>query len=198
MKKYEMEKWVSIKGYEKFYEVSNLGRVRSLDRPWKNWRVDICVKPGKVLKPQPNSKGYLRVELKVRKTVKRIFVHRLVAEHFLDNLESLPVVNHKDFNPKNNRAENLEWTDMKGNMRYSWKHGRFVTAKNKFLQTLERIKEKNKRSVIGTDLTTGEEIKFHFLNDVKKFGFSPSCVCNICKQKRGRIQHLGYTWRYAE
>ena len=67
MKKYEIEKWVSIKGYEKFYEVSNLGRVRSLDRLWKNWRGDICVKPGKVLKPQPNSNGYLRVGLIVRK-----------------------------------------------------------------------------------------------------------------------------------
>ena len=84
-----VEIWKDIKGYEGLYQVSNIGRVRSLKRNNTN---------GKILKQCINKDGYLRVDLSKNniKSTKR--VHRLVAETFIDNDKNLPVINHKDEN----------------------------------------------------------------------------------------------------
>ena len=89
-----MEEWKAIKGYEGIYEVSNLGRVRS-----KNGEIT----------PQPNSTGYLRVQLSKNGEKHRFFVHRLVADSFVvnPNPEVNDVVNHLDCDIHNNSAENL-------------------------------------------------------------------------------------------
>lgn len=89
------EIWKDIKGFEGLYQVSNLGRVKSLKK-------DIIMKPSK------HREGYLYYILRKqgRKTFK---AHRLVAITFIPNPESKPEVNHKDGNKKNNSADNLEW-----------------------------------------------------------------------------------------
>lgn len=192
----QMEIWKDIKGFEEFYEVSNLGRIRSKDRiqkvPFGRQGV-VCAR---ILKTQPNSRGYLRVVLSDRKGKKEAyFVHRLVAQAFVKNPQNLPVVNHLDFDYTNNRADNLEWTTFKGNMQYSCVRGRFTRTKEWLENQKRGIDLAMAKPVIGTNETTGETVFFKVLNDCAKSGFQPSCVSNCCTGKRKR--HLGFTWRFA-
>lgn len=83
------EIWKDVVGYEGLYQVSNLGRI----------------KRDKLKKPELINKGYYRVSLSKDGTVRRYFVHRLVAEAFIPNPEKYPIVNHKDLNPLNNSIE---------------------------------------------------------------------------------------------
>lgn len=113
-----VEEWRDIAGYEGLYQVSNLGRVRSLER--KN-----CV--GKrirerVLGTYYDTKGYAFVHLfktiQEGKSKKRtVRVHRLVADAFIPNLESKPEIDHIDGNTKNNRSDNLRWCTRSENIR---------------------------------------------------------------------------------
>lgn len=98
-----MENWKKIPDFET-YEVSNEGRIRN-----KNY---------KVLKPNI-TRGHLSVMLKQKGKRKSAYIHRLVAEAFLENKKGLPVVNHIDYDPTNNRVENLEWCTQAHNVRHS-------------------------------------------------------------------------------
>ena len=100
------EVWKPVPNYEDLYEVSNLGRVRSLYR-YK-----------KLLKLSPITNGYVTVELWKGKKRKRIGVHRLVAMCFCRNPENKPFVNHLDETRDNNRADNLEWVSHVENCNY--------------------------------------------------------------------------------
>jgi hypothetical protein len=100
-----MEIWKDLKGLEGIYQVSNLGNVRSLDRLEK-FRNGLRVRKGKLMKCSPNN-GYLSVNLKNNGWVKHAFVHRLVAEAFIDSFTPDCVVNHVDFDRCNNTPENL-------------------------------------------------------------------------------------------
>jgi hypothetical protein len=176
------EVWKPIVGHEGSYKVSNLGRVLSM-------------RSG-VLRPQVNNHGYLYVYLKYGGRGKT-YIHRLVAEAFVHNSnhDVNTVVNHIDFNPTNNRADNLEWTTDKGNVRHSINAGRYERT-DEWLAHLRETNEKNGMSVIGRNLLTGDEITFKCLNDCRDAGFQPSCVCNCCQGKRK--SHKGYTWRYSD
>ena len=107
----EKETWRPVKGYEGLYEVSDLGRVRSLDRrvSGKTVHKDGQFKSGKILKPYVNSLGYSRITLSKEGSTERFQLHRLVAEAFIPNREGLPCVSHEDDDPSNNRASNLRW-----------------------------------------------------------------------------------------
>lgn len=109
------EVWRPTPGFEGFYEVSSLGRVRSLPRevPSGNrWGVaGVRHYKGRVLKPTPNEKGYLSLRLcRGGSTEKvRVYVHRLVAQAFIPNPTELPQVLHWDDDPSNNQVINLRW-----------------------------------------------------------------------------------------
>ena len=111
------EAWKSIKDYEGLYEVSNMGRVRSLGR-WVNDNGSKRWVKGRILKPADAGKGYLYVNLRNGLKGKNFKVHRLVAEAFVPNPENKPQVNHKDLDKQNNRADNLEWVDAFKNQRH--------------------------------------------------------------------------------
>ena len=96
-----IEIWKDIQGYEGLYQVSNLGRVRSL-----NYKKTKTVK---ILKLTSNTKGYLQLILHKNGEISSRKVHRLVAEAFIPNPDGLPQVNHKDENKQNNCVDNLEW-----------------------------------------------------------------------------------------
>lgn len=101
-----MEVWKPVKEYN--YEVSSLGRVRNTSN-------------NKILSLfDKNRMGYYRVILFKDGQRKRHFVHRLVAETFLENIENKPQVNHKDGNKQNNNVENLEWVSQSENMKHSY------------------------------------------------------------------------------
>lgn len=113
-----MEIWKDIEGYEGRYQVSNLGRVKSLAKTIDVGGKTKRFQPERVLKPSKGVKGYLLVALYKNKRSKMKRVHRLVAEAFIPNPQKMPSVNHKDENKENNKAENLEWCTHKYNNLY--------------------------------------------------------------------------------
>lgn len=120
------EIWKEIKGYEELYQVSNLGRVKSLDRVISNRNYK-----GKLLKSSKTKGGYLQVSLWKENKLKRCYIHRLVAEAFLPNPLNLPCVNHKDENKTNNHVENLEWCSYEYNNRYGTRTEKITKTMNK-------------------------------------------------------------------
>jgi hypothetical protein len=118
-----METWKPIKGYEGWYEVSNLGNVRSLDRKvdfddgrYANYK-------GKTLKTSLNNNGYYTTSLWKNSKSKIAYIHRLLAENFIPNPENKRLVNHIDGNKLNNHISNLEWVTVLENVRHSQKTG---------------------------------------------------------------------------
>lgn len=109
------EVWKDIKGYEGLYQISNLGRVKSLPRYLPN---KYSFKTT-YLKPALNVQGYFFVTLCKDGRMYRKRVNRLVAEAFIPNPDDLPQVNHKDENKLNNCVDNLEWCTAQYNVDYS-------------------------------------------------------------------------------
>ena len=109
-----MEEWRDIKGYEGLYQVSNEGRIKSLER-YNSGRNQFgqCVMrlKEKILKPwrNGNNDGHLRIELRNNGIRETPLVHVLVAKAFIPNPLGLDVVHHIDHNPQNNKVENLVW-----------------------------------------------------------------------------------------
>lgn len=97
-----MEIWKDIKDYEGLYQISNLGRVKSM-------------KTNRYLKPSINTSGYYRVGLSKDYKSTQYKVHRLVAVHFIDNPSDYPVINHINGNKVDNTAHNLEWVTHREN-----------------------------------------------------------------------------------
>lgn len=112
-----MEEWKDIDGYEGLYQISNLGRVRRLPTEVINSFGVRRFFEGGILNPT-NSQGYLIVDLSRGGFRKHYLIHRLVAQAFLENPNSLPFVNHKDENKSNNTVDNLEWCTPQYNTNY--------------------------------------------------------------------------------
>ena len=113
------EVWKDIDGYEGFYQVSNLGRVKALPK-YTNSKGYLQLRREKLLKPARTGKNrnYLAVTFSDRTQHK---VHRLVAIAFIPNPYNLPIINHKDENTFNNCVDNLEWCTNQYNVKYSAK-----------------------------------------------------------------------------
>lgn len=145
------EIWKDVIGFEGRYQVSNMGRVRSLDRLVNN--LHPYIKKGQMLKPSMNKgRGYLRVSFSDgQRNYKHYEVHRLVALHFVPGYKEGLVVNHINEIKTDNRAENLEFCTYKYNLNYSdvvaWKRkpvyqydydGNFI-AKHKCCSAIEKM-----------------------------------------------------------
>lgn len=109
------EIWKPIDGYEGLYEVSNLGRVRSLEFRNGSGRH----KRVRLLSPTDNGHGYKIIGLVVGGKKRNHYVHRLVAQSFVPNPNNLPVIDHVDHDRGNNVAHNLRWMTQRDNVRYS-------------------------------------------------------------------------------
>ena len=117
-----MEIWKSIQGYEGIYECSSLGKIRSLDRYVFNSEKQIYffIK-GQELKLRKNKNGYLQVGLNKDGKRKMVYVHRIIAEIFLESGEGKNTVNHIDGDKNNNCVDNLEWCSYSENNKHSYK-----------------------------------------------------------------------------
>lgn len=104
------EEWKDVVGYEGLYQVSNFGRVKSLEK----MRGAFMQK--EIIKKQIYSNGYLRCQLHKNGESRKIFIHRLVAEAFILNPDNKPQVDHIDRNRSNNSVENLRWCTAKENV----------------------------------------------------------------------------------
>lgn len=125
-----IEIWRDIQGYEGLYQVSNLGRVKSLDRIIRTKAGWEQKHKGHILQPRIKKNGYLFLILYKNNQGKNKYIHRLVAQAFLSNPKSLPTVNHKDGNKQNNNVNNLEWNSYSENNQHAYNHGLTHSNKN--------------------------------------------------------------------
>ena len=182
--KKEEEIWRDIKGYEGLYQVSNMGRVKSLERTVtrKNGR-KYTVKE-LILKPNSDGHGYLRVDLGngsgKGKTIK---VHRLVCEAFHKNPENKPCVNHIDENKTNNTASNLEWCTYEENNNHGSHNARIAKALSK---------------PVGQYTLDGKLIKVwkSTMEVERQLGFSFKHIRAVARGKQKTA--YGYVWKYIE
>lgn len=125
------EIWKDVVGYETLYQVSNLGRIKRLQKEYtdtyKSGRHRVL--PERLLSPSVNKNGYVLVDLHNEQGRVRKYVHRIVAEAFISNPDNLPCVNHKDENKANNQLENLEWCDYYYNNNYGTTRKRMVDTR---------------------------------------------------------------------
>ena len=128
------ESWKNIKGYEGLYQVSNMGRVKSLERTVTRKNGIKQTIRERILKPSTDKDGYLLVSLyNGRGKVKTFKVHRLVCEAFYENPKKKPCVNHIDENKTNNKASNLEWCTYKENSNHGTRNARMAKGVAKAL-----------------------------------------------------------------
>ena len=111
--------WKDIPEYEGHYQISTKGEVHSLDRivPRKDGKINRIT--GRILKPKRHRNGYYFVELSKNDKRKNYYIHRLVASAFLLKNNGHDQVNHLNGNKRDNRPENLEWTNALGNQKHA-------------------------------------------------------------------------------
>ena len=137
-----MEIWKAVKDYEGLYEVSNTGRVRSLERKVRSGKgCPTRTLRGAVMRPQV-SRGYVRLMLCKDGKRKWHSVHRLVAMAFLPNPEELAVINHLDGNKGNNHIGNLQWCTPSENALHAFRTGLSVATEH---SRVARIKANSRR-----------------------------------------------------
>ena len=150
------EIWKAIKGYEGLYEVSNMGKVRSLDRIIVERNGKTQKRKGKELfftVSKIDDKGHMpraRVQLWKNNKSRLLQVHRLVAEAFIPNPEEKETVNHIDGNALNNNVQNLEWSTYSENQKHAYETGLMNVKRN--------YRPSNARKVVAIHQITGEEI----------------------------------------
>lgn len=127
------EIWRDVAGYEGYYQVSTVGRVRSLDRIVMRANNSPMLRKGVMLTPQKDRDGYLLVGLKRGGKEYKAKVHRLVAEAFIPNYDNKPIVNHLDGDKGNNAVNNLEWCTDRENSHHARATGLLRPARGRKL-----------------------------------------------------------------
>lgn len=164
-----MEIWKTIK-YAPLYEISNLGNIKNIkSKRLLNLNIERHKKDNKRVRPGLSTNGY----------IKGYYLHRIVAEHFIDNPNNLPEVNHIDGDFYNNRDDNLEWISKIDNMRHA--------NENKLINRYTR-------RIIITHKETGEEKVFDKLTDCANFfNYNPGIISLTCSGKRSdKIWNMKY------
>ena len=177
------EIWKDIRGFEGLYQVSNMGRVRSLDRDIvTTYRGTVHTRhyKGKILVPRKSSQGYYYVVLADSGVHTREAVHRLVAKAFVDGYKDGAIVNHKNCLKSDNRADNLEWCDYTYNNTYG---EQFVHRYDKRKMPCYRLEP------------TGTVTNYESIQDAaRKTGHHATVIKRWCKQNHSNQN--GDIWRF--
>lgn len=177
----EQEIWKDVVGYEGLYQVSNLGRVKSLDRyvvyHYNNGKGDVTVfRKGRIMRQFLYKTGYLYTCLAKEGIRIKYKIHRLVAMAFLPNPENKPVVNHKDGCTTNNNLNNIEWATLSENVQHAIWNGLLKTGTDSFWSKLtnEQVdfirKNYEKRG------------KYNFVTLGKMFNVTPRTIQNVIQR----------------
>lgn len=181
--------WKDVKGFEDVYRISDSGEVWSKDRECTDSLGRKRVRKAQKITPGIASNGYYRVTL--AKNGKKInkYLHRLLAEHFIENSNNLPQVNHKDGDKLNCSLDNLEWVSAKENTIHAYKHGlmHHVSGEKHFNYGKFGGESKRAKAVKGTNVITGEVRTYAAIIETKADGFCPSEVSRSIKC--GSIHH---------
>lgn len=185
------EVWKNVVGYKGYYQVSNLGRIRTVGRV-----VSACYKSrqfiqGRIICPNRFPKGYLGCTLYKSGSQKLRYIHRLVAEAFIPNPQNLPQVNHKDENKSNNRVDNLEWCTQEYNTNYGTCTQRISNA-HKALQKGKRVVQIDKCSQIIIATYPNSAIA------MEQTGIDASAIKKVCLNRPKFKTAGGYIWRRAD
>lgn len=181
------EIWRDIKDYEGLYQVSNLGRVRSVDRYRKQKGNSVAFIKGKILKQEfKKNSEYLRVVLVKNSVYKHFSVHRLVAEAFIPNPHNYPTVDHINRIKTDNRAENLRWAPYE------------LQAKNRIIPSQKNRKDQSKPVLQYTlDMVFVKE--YPSIGEAsRQTGINKANISACCKGKYGCKSAGGYIWRYKD
>ena len=175
------EEWRDVVGYEGLYQVSDQGRVKSLERKVPKWYGERTVKE-RILKPTVVYGGYLTVNL-CGDNKKWFLVHRLVCEAFHENPGNKPQINHINEIKTDNRACNLEWCTVKENNNHGTRNARIAETKSKpvvqYTLNGELIK-------VWSSATEAE----------RRAGFDHSTISKVANGKRKTA--YGFIWKYVE
>lgn len=176
------EVWKPISEYEGCYEVSNLGRVRGLDRV-----VERSTSPrfvaGVVLSQETMPNGYKSVSLKRCGKQRRFYVHRLVASAFLPNPSNLAEVNHIDEDKANNYVENLEWCDRSHNIKHAGGSKRRVRKRMKPV-----IQQKDGKTICVYESVNAA---------ARALGVSPTSISRCCRRIKNQHNVKGFGISFA-
>jgi len=182
------EIWKDVSGYEGIYQVSNIGRVKSLQRTFTLHDGRPQTKPKRILKQATSHKGYKIVKLCKIGEEHTCQVHRLVAEAFIPNPMNLPQVNHKDENKSSNAVENLEWCTNDYNVSYG-------TGRLRGIQ--KRINGKKSKPVLQFNSNGISLAEFPSVDEAARQLGNISKQGNICACCNGtRKTAYGFIWQY--
>ncbi|EOH45638.1 TPA: hypothetical protein IXN57_000426 [Enterococcus faecium] len=174
------EVWKDIEGYEGLYQVSNLGRVKSLERVTirKDGRKLPCRE--RILKLQTDRNSYCQIQLCKDGKIKNYRIHVLVAKHFIGERPESYQVNHIDENKANNAVFNLEYLTPKENSNHGTHNA--------------RVARNHEKIVLATSLKTKHAMVFRSTKEGGRHGFNQGDIAACCRGERK--QHKGYTWQY--
>ena len=178
----ENEIWKDIPDYEGYYQVSNMGRVRSVDREVRHSSGGMRILKEKVLKPVMNRDGYLKVGLWKDGKMKKFTIHRLVYSAFCGEIPNELQVNHIDEDKTNNKLENLNLMTPKQNSNWGTRNERFAKTQSK--------------PVVALDEDGNVVFEFSSVREAGRNGFNSGNLTECCLGKRRR--HRGYSWKHKE
>lgn len=192
MEKYNTEKevWKDVEGYEGYYQVSNLGRVRSLDRTVKQQEGFTQNIKGNIKDITPRKDGYIQITLYKNNKGERHYIHRLVAKAFIRNPKGFEIINHIDEKPSNNYYKNLEWCDHQYNLTYGDKVERVTNSEGYKIRT-----QKLRKPIYVIDKEGNRKWYDSLTSAARELNLDTASITACLK---GRNQtHKGYSYEYA-
>ena len=185
-----LEIWKPVVGYENYYEVSSIGRVRSLPREVKFINGSTRKLNGKILKPMVSQYGYEYVMLAYNGKQTSKFIHRIVAETFLCKSDDSSEVNHIDGDKHNNHVDNLDWVTHKQNIQHSFAIGLHKIPPSEHMRQIGKIGNK-----ISTDrasmpvLCVTDNIAFVSQRAADRYyGYRLGSVRDVISKRHGKFK----------
>lgn len=184
------EEWRDVVGYEGLYQVSNLGRVKGVARK-VNRNGHMVSVPERFLTQNDNTNGYLRVRLSNGNHVKQAFVHRLVAEAFVDNPKGYKFIDHLDSDRHNNKPDNLVWCTQSDNIAAAYSSGR-----RKYAPMGEDARKRVTKRVSKPVVRSDGKIYPSVTSAAKGLCVTVGMVRHVLKGRAKTVK--GYSFRYVE